>query len=176
MQGKKNENLDEAPLMHNVPEGNNNGNFFDSIVDEAKLCKKPNLSNSELILSILDVCLCIKKFTPSNWANTTKNFWVDMVEDSYCKIIFKGYKSETLRKYWLIMRSCGDESILKKLVNFVKANSALIDDPSLKLKNSIDGVSLYIKNNENKPLKDYFSDYFHRNFDAYQETNATYYY
>ena len=164
MEEKINEDMNEAPQQNNAaPEINNNGSL-DSIIDSAKLCKKKSITNSELMLAMLDVCLCPKKYTRQKFSNGSKPFWENMMKDPYNKIIFEGYKPETLRKYWLIMRNCGDHAKLIKLVNVVKANSSIIDDPTLKLKNCVEAVASYIQSNDNNSLKAYFANYFHREF------------
>jgi NACalpha-BTF3-like transcription factor len=70
------------------------------------------------------------------------------------KKIFKDFKSETLRKYWKIIRQTGDND---KFIEVVKQNEKFINNPVLRLLPIINTISSYIIT---PPKNQNFEDYF----------------
>ena len=70
----------------------------DTIIDLLKLSMQSEIKNSDIILSILEICTFNKKYN-YDCSNNTKAFWDRVVEEGILKKIFKNFKSETLRKY-----------------------------------------------------------------------------
>jgi hypothetical protein len=126
---------------------------LDQIMDLPRLSIKSNITHSDIILSILEICTFNKKYN-YECSNNTKAFWDRVVEEGILKKIFKDFKSETLRKYWKIIRQTGDND---KFIEVVKQNEKFINNPVLKLLPIINTISTYIIT---PPKNQNFEDYF----------------
>ncbi len=129
------------------------------IIDINELEKNENHKNSDYILSMIEVCTHPLKYNLSKGKNTTKKFWDDVMEHEKFKIIFKVFKSETLRKYWRCIREANDNNTFIKLV---KANLKIIDNPVFKLLPVINGITNFIKNKEND-FEEFFKNLHNKN-------------
>ena len=138
--------------------GNNNNNEekkenLDVIMDLPKLSFKTNITNSDIMLAIFEICTFNKKYN-YECSNNTKAFWDRVVDEGILKKIFKNFKSETLRKYWKIIRQTGDND---KFMEIIRNNENFINNPNFKLLPIINGISNYITS----PPKDQtFEEYF----------------
>ena len=83
----------------------------DLIIDLPKLSMQSEIRHSEIILAILEICTFNKKYN-YDCSNNTKAFWDRVVQEGILKKIFKNFKSETLRKYWKIIRNAGKKNLL----------------------------------------------------------------
>lgn len=126
----------------------------ETIIDLTKLAHKSEMTNSDLILAILEICTYNKKYN-YDCSNNTKAFWDRVVEEEVLKRIFKSFKSETLRKYWKIIRLAGNN---EKYVETVKANSEFINNPVFKLLPIINATTAYIQGDE-KDFEKFISSY-----------------
>jgi hypothetical protein len=72
-------------------------------------------SPCEIIKAILEVAVLSKLESGEN--NRSKTFWKSAIESEKNKSIFKGYKSETLRKYWAQLRDIGNMEKIKELID-----------------------------------------------------------
>ena len=119
----------------------------EEIININELEKNENPKNSDYILSIIEVCNNPLKYklSKSN-TNTTKKFWDEVVEHEKFKIIFKAFKSETLRKYWRCIREAKDNNTY---IQLVKKHSKIIDNPVFKLLPVIHGITNFIKTKQN---------------------------
>ena len=126
--------------------------FPNGIIDLVELSKKEYITNSEFILSILEVCSFPQKY---NYAcsNNTKSFWDIVKCEQTLKKIFKNYGSETIRRYWKIIRSCGDAI---KFAEVIEENKEYIDNMPIKIMTLINGISYFIKMDK-KDFKDFFN-------------------
>ena len=75
-----------------------------------------------------------------------------MTED-ILKKIFKNFKSETLRKYWKIIRLAGNNT---KFLETVKHNEKFINNPVFKLLPIINAISSFVQTDE-KNFEEYFA-------------------
>ena len=127
----------------NEQKSNDNKNL-EVIMDLPKLSFKTNITNSDIMLAIFEICTFNKKYN-YECSNNTKAFWDRVVDEGILKKIFKNFKSETLRKYWKIIRQTGD-------------NEKFINNPVFKLLPIINGISSYIQTNpEKKNFEEYFT-------------------
>ena len=126
---------------------------LDLIIDLPRLSVQKTITHSDIILSILEICTFNKKYN-YDCSNNTKAFWDRVVEEGILKKIFKDFKSETLRKYWKIIRQTGDND---KFIEVVKQNEKFINNPVLKLLPIINTISTYIIT---PPKNQNFEDYF----------------
>jgi hypothetical protein len=126
----------------------------ESIIDLPKLSNQSEIKNSDIILSILEICTYNKKYN-YDCSNNTKAFWERVVDEEILKKIFKNFKSETLRKYWKIIRMAGNNN---KFIDTVKHNEKFINNPVFKLLPIINAVSSFVQSNE-KNFEEFFIDY-----------------
>ena len=127
----------------------------DMIMDLPKLAQQENITNSDIILSIFEICTFNKKYN-YDCSNNTKSFWDRVVSEGILKKIFKNFKSETLRKYWKIIRQTGNN---EKFMEIVRQNEIYINNPQFKLLPIINGISTYITSppDENQSFQEYFN-------------------
>ena len=126
----------------------------ETIIDLPKLSNKSEIKNSEIILAILEICTYNRKYN-YNCSNNTKAFWDRVVEEEILKKIFKNFKSETLRKYWKIIRMAGNNI---KFINTVKHYENFINNPVFKLLPIINAIASFIQTEE-KNFENYFLSY-----------------
>jgi hypothetical protein len=126
----------------------------ESIIDLPKLSNQSEIKNSDIILSILEICTYNKKYN-YDCSNNTKAFWERVVDEEILKKIFKNFKSETLRKYWKIIRMAGNNN---KFIDTVKHNEKFINNPVFKLLPIINAISSFVQSNE-KNFEEFFIDY-----------------
>ena len=125
-----------------------------AIIDLPKLAGKYEIQNSEIILAIFEICTFNKKYN-YECSNNTRAFWERVVEEEVLKKIFKNFKSETLRKYWKIIRLSGNND---KFIEIVRHNEKFINNPVFKLLPIINGISSFIQSNsDQKNFEDYFT-------------------
>ena len=125
----------------------------EAIINLPKLAGQSEIQNSDIILAIFEICTFNKKYN-YECSNNTKGFWERVVGEEVLKKIFRNFKSETLRKYWKIIRLTGDN---EKFIEIVKHNEKFINNPVFKLLPIINGISSYIQEN---PDKQTFEEYF----------------
>ncbi len=123
----------------------------DLIIDLPKLSTQSDIRNSDIILAILEICTFNKKYN-YDCSNNTKAFWDRVVEEGILKKIFKNFKSETLRKYWKIIRNAGNT---EKFVEAVRKNEKFINNPVFKLLPLINALAYYIQTDE-KDFEEFF--------------------
>ena len=126
---------------------------LDLIIDLPRLSVQKNITHSDIILSILEICTFNKKYN-YDCSNNTKAFWDRVVGEGILKKIFKDFKSETLRKYWKIIRQTGDND---RFLEVVRQNQKFINNPSFKLLPIINTISTYITT---PPKNQNFQEYF----------------
>ena len=122
------------------------------IIDLNELSKSPAINNSDIILSILEICTFNKRYN-YECSNNTKSFWDRVVKEEILKKIFKNFKPETLRKYWKIIREAGDNN---KYIETIRNYSKIINNPKIKLLQVINCISSFIKSGE-EDFKKHFS-------------------
>ena len=119
-----------------------------------KLASQSEIRNSDVLLAIFEICTFNKKYN-YECSNNTRAFWERVVEEEVLKKIFKNFKSETLRKYWKIIRLSGNND---KFIEIVRHNEKFINNPVFKLLPIINGISSYIQSNsDQKNFEDYFT-------------------
>ena len=130
----------------------------DLIIDLPKLSMQSEIRNSDIILAILEICTFNKKYN-YDCSNNTKAFWDRVVEEGILKKIFKNFKSETLRKYWKIIRNAGNT---EKFVEAVRKNEKFINNPVFKLLPLINALAYYIQTDE-KDFEEFFGVFNEKN-------------
>ena len=145
--------MDSETVQNDENQANQKAPNLDQIMDLPRLSVKSNITHSDIILSILEICTFNKKYN-YECSNNTKAFWDRVVEEGILKKIFKDFKSETLRKYWKIIRQTGDND---KFIEVVKQNEKFINNPVLRLLPIINTISSYIIT---PPKNQNFEDYF----------------
>ncbi len=130
---------------------NQTNDIQEVIIDLPKLSAQSEIQNSEIILSILEICTYNQKYN-YDCSNNTKAFWDRVVEEDILKKIFKNFKSETLRKYWKIIRMAGNNT---KFIETVKNNEKFINNPVFKLLPIINAIASFVQTDE-KNFENYF--------------------
>ena len=147
------DNKDAAPARKNPSTDEKDpAPELESIVDIKKIYVKGKMENTDIILSIIELCSFPKKYN-YEYSNTTRNFWKTAVTANYFKQIFKPYKSETLRKLWRYIRNSQN---VNEYVKIVKTNIDIINAPALPISIATQDISSYILTKETKSLQDYF--------------------
>ena len=154
---EESQNQNKTEEKNNEVVNNNDSNQqnppLEVIIDIGKLIGKSEIENSDVILAIFEICTFNKKYK-YDCSNNTKAFWERVVQEEVLKKIFKNFKSETLRKYWKIIRLTGNN---EKFIAIVRHNEKFINNPVFKLLPIINGISSYIQTN---PEKQNFEEYF----------------
>ena len=125
------------------------------IIDIIKVCYKAEITKSDVYLSIIEICSFPARYKYT-CSNKTYEFWSNAKQADFLKIIFNGYKSETLRKLWKIIR---DSKNITKFVEIVKNNVNFIDDKSLWIMPVCTALSFYILNNYTRSFPEYYTEY-----------------
>ena len=114
---------------------------FENIINIKDLSNKETpLLNSEIILTILEICLNSSKYGLEDKDNSSKNFWNKISEIKEINFLVKNFKPETLRKYWRKLRT-GKK--YKNIINAVNENADKINNKEIKLLSSINAISDY---------------------------------
>jgi len=149
-----NQNENQNNEQDNDKEENQQNQPVEAIIDLPKLASQPEIKNSDVILAIFEICTFNKKYN-YECSNNTRAFWERVVEEEVLKKIFKNFKSETLRKYWKIIRLTGNND---KFIEIVRHNEKFINNPVFKLLPIINGISSFIQSEpEQKNFEEYFS-------------------
>ena len=135
----------------NLNLSNQDNQIQEAIIDLPKLSTQSEIQNSDIILSILEICTYNKKYN-YDCSNNTKAFWDRVVDEDILKKIFKNFKSETLRKYWKIIRMAGNNT---KFIETVKNNEKFINNPVFKLLPIINAIASFVQTDE-KNFQNYF--------------------
>ena len=153
----KNENTNNNKQDENDNDNNkeeNQNQQVEAIIDLPKLASQSEIRNSDVLLAIFEISTFNKKYN-YECSNNTKAFWERVVEEEVLKKIFKNFKSETLRKYWKIIRSSGNND---KFIEIVRHNEKFINNPVFKLLPIINGICSYIQSNsDQKNFEDFFT-------------------
>lgn len=122
-----------------------------NIINISSLKNKQHKTNSDYILSIIEICIHPNKYNlPSS--NSTRTFWDEVLKNNDLNDLFILFKAETLRKYWRIIR---DVNQYEQIVNTVKEYSSIINDPQLKLLPVINNIVSYLKTNSQEKFDKY---------------------
>ena len=100
----------------------------DHVINLDELNLKEKITNFNMLLAIIEITKNTKYYGMSN-STKSRNFWeiLERVEDF--ENVFGAFKSETLRKYWRLLSTVAD---MDKLLELIKENQTLIDNPILK--------------------------------------------
>jgi len=99
-----------------------------------------NLNNSDIILFILELCLNSSQFELME-DNSSRKFWEDVGKIKQLSPIIKIFKTETLRKYWRLLRNINNP---KKIIDAVNEFKNLINNENIKLLSSINIICDYV--------------------------------
>ena len=98
------------------------------------------LNNSDIILFILELCLNSSQFELME-DNSSRKFWEDVGKIKQLSPIIKIFKTETLRKYWRLLRNINNP---KKIIDAVNEFKNLINNENIKLLSSINIICDYV--------------------------------
>ena len=101
---------------------------LDKVIDLNELNDKSRITNSDMILAIIEICIHAMQYD-IKYSNSTRLFWEEVYNKKDWTNILKNFKAETLRKYWRVLRDVGN---IKKLIETVKNYSASINDEEFK--------------------------------------------
>ena len=114
---------------------------FENIINIKDLSiKETPLLNSEIILTILEICLNSSKYGLQDKDNSSRSFWDKISDIKEINFLVKNFKPETLRKYWRKLRSAKK---YKNIINAVNENADKINNKEIKLLSSINAISDY---------------------------------
>jgi len=111
-------------------------------ISEIKSKNADIISNSDMILLILEICLNSNQFNLQG-DNSSRTFWEEVGKRQDLNFITKTFKPETLRKYWRTLRRINRP---KKIINLVKEYKEKLDSENIKLLSSINIICEYIMN------------------------------
>ena len=101
---------------------------LDTVIDLNELNAKPKLTNSEMILAIIEICIHAMQYE-IKYSNSTRLFWDEVYKKEKWTNIFTNFKAETIRKYWRTLRDVGD---IKKVLETTQKYSASINAEEFK--------------------------------------------
>ena len=132
---QKNNNEDELNnnnigCILNIPE------FISTLNNE----EKKLISNTDMILFILELCLNSSQFNLKG-DNSSRKFWEEVGKLKELSPITKIFKPETLRKYWRLLRNIKKP---KKIINILNEYKNLINNENIKLLASINIIYDFI--------------------------------
>ena len=99
-----------------------------------------NISNSDMILIILEICLNSSQFNIYE-DNSSRTFWEEIGKKEILFPITNIFRPETLRKYWRNIRNINKP---KKIINAVKEYKDKINNENIKLLSSINIICDYV--------------------------------
>jgi hypothetical protein len=98
------------------------------IIDPVIVNKKLKVSNSDLLLTIFEICLFSNEYG-FRYKSKSKVFWEDICKKENYKNIFAKYKPDTLKKYWSLLSEVKD---YQKVIELIHMYKDLIDLEDLK--------------------------------------------
>lgn len=125
----------------------------EEVIDLASIEKKENISNSEYILAIMEICLNGSKYGLTH-EHSTKEFWKEVDANERLNSILKKFKTETLRKYWRTIRDINDYD---NVIKVIKDNASCIDKPFYKLLPLIKAIESCVKKAKGKNFEKYLA-------------------
>ena len=108
-----------------------------------------NIPNSELILIILEICLNSSQFGLEK-DNSSRLFWEEVGKIDLLKPITSKFKTETLRKYWRVIRQAKK---FKKIIAEIKRYKNELDNNNLKLLSSIRVICEYVSSPSKRKIE-----------------------
>jgi len=121
-----NSNLNSVPSATNVSKINYTQ--IKPIIDISVLDCQPEITNSDLILCIIEICIN-SVYYGFKYSTKSKIFWENLLKKNEYKKIFENFKPETLKKYWIILSEIKE---FTKAVDLINKNKELIDRKELK--------------------------------------------
>ena len=140
---QKKQNLTNDLKINILSDKDNNN--LETIINIKEFLSKMNsdnnisISNSDMILIILEICLNSSQFE-INEDNSSRAFWEEIAKKEILFPITNIFKTETLRKYWRILRNVNKP---KKIINIVKEYKDKLNNENIKLLSSINIVCDY---------------------------------
>lgn len=125
----------------------------EEVIDLTSIEKKENISNSEYILAIMEICLNGSKYGLTH-EHSTKEFWKEVDANERLNSILKKFKTETLRKYWRTIRDINDYD---NVIKVIKDNASCIDKPFYKLLPLIKAIESCVRKAKGKNFEKYLA-------------------
>lgn len=139
-----------------------------SIANIWEIAKKKNKSNSDLLITILDIGFCCKKYNYSEGENSTKEFWVGVLKHKVFENIFKKFKPETLRKYFYLLDKVENPNKVEKYIEIIRKYKCYLNLPTIKLLTVIRCISTFINNAEIN-FQEYFKHFIKYDIEEYKD-------
>jgi hypothetical protein len=98
------------------------------IINYKDILKKEKIENLDLLLLIFEICQNALKYDLKK-SNKSKLFWDEVFLKPDFALIFKNFKSETLRKYWRVVT---DTQNVKSFLETIQKYAEKINNPNLK--------------------------------------------
>lgn len=108
-----------------IPEASQYG----TIIDFDAINKKGNLTNSDILLAIMEISLNGVKYNMTN-SSKTRAFWEQTQQNKKFENLLAAYKTETLRKYWRIISEINNN---KRVIEVVKKYQEEINYTDMKI-------------------------------------------
>jgi len=105
-------------------------NIYDAtiVVDLEEIKKKSKIENADVILCLIEICTNASKYGLTN-SNKSRLFWDELFKKEEIAVVFKNFKSETLRKYWRLINELNK---YEKVIETVKNNEEQINKENVK--------------------------------------------
>lgn len=101
---------------------------FETGIDPYVINNNNEITNSDIILCILEICLNPHKFK-LKYSPKSKVFWDSVLKKPNIQNIFKNFKPETLKKYWLILVQAKN---FNQVIDLVNTHKELINNKKIK--------------------------------------------
>ena len=90
-----------------------------SIIDPYIVNNKKIITNSDLILCILELCINSKEYG-FKYKTKSRAFWEEIIKKNNLKQIFVNFKPDTLKKYWSYLAELKEYNKIVELINEYK--------------------------------------------------------
>lgn len=115
---KLNNSNKERKEAKNISQENPTPVLIDTKVDIEEIKKKEKIQNSDVILSLIEICSNPSKYQLS-YSNKSRLFWDELFKKEELLSLFKNFKSETLRKYWRVINDLDkNEKVVETTLKF----------------------------------------------------------
>ena len=136
--------LSEAPLPEEI-------GLPDAFIDLKEVSEKEKITNTDIILSILEIAFFKYKYNNAGRSNRTIKFWRDAKKNKIVKRIFYGIGASILKVMW-------ENMVYVNVIQFflvVLKNKEFINDSRLLLKSIVKLLIGFIHNQKEKDLVKY---------------------
>ena len=153
MQNNSNENIEDMPSAPLYNEEDVLKSMDIANLNEIYYRKEKTIC--DILLAIIDICAGKRKNYYCVLSPTTNAYWQKIMKNNLFKIIFAGYRPETLRKYWRCIRRSKN---IVMFVNILKGNASIINASNKNIFSIIKIIDLFIEAGNKDDFHDFLKE------------------